>query len=218
MYAFSNDIETHVIVITIPQRKADPKDKNRLKWVDAKQMALEATGCVNTQEVRKWLNVLRVGSRVSLRMTSGWVAVSVDLAEIIKAQKTKTEQANMGKVVQLLDCKKSTLSKAPTDVKIVLSAMLDTIALNNWEYLRLALIDRQQHKVTAWKMLSFHEQQQLKALVPQSIRLLKEAVKRGAIAGFKEDDEGDIFLVWKTSDSEPELLTGTSIAQKFNSY
>lgn len=188
-------------------------------------MALEATGCVNTQEVRKWLNVLRVSSRVSLRMTSGWVAVSVDLAEIIKAQKTKTEQANMSKVVQLLDYKKSTLSKAPTDVKIVLSAMLDTIALNNWEYLRLALIDRQQHKVTAWKMLSFHEQQQLKALVPQSIRLLKEAVKRGAItslsfanAGFKEDDEGNVFLVWKTFDSEPELLTGTSIAQKLNSY
>lgn len=208
-----NTLDRTAIVITVLQLRADPKDKNRVKWADAKRMALEATECSDTTSVRKWLNVLGVGNLLNLRMTSAWVAVRVDLAHVIKAHKAKMERAKLGKIIQMLSYRKS-ISEALTDVEIVHRAMLDAIARSNWEYLRLALIDRASHKVAAWKMLSHHEQQQLEVLIPQSIRLLKQAVKTHAIAAFKEDDEGDIFLVWETPDSEPELITGTSVAQK----
>ncbi len=239
------------VLITVLQRKADPKDKNRLKWADAKRMALEAAECSDTASVRKWLNLLGVGNLLNLRMTSAWVAVRVDLAHVIKAQKAKScicvkngagflrslvihtdqstgleacpiflgspspEENNMGKVVKISDYRKP---EPRTDVEILYQAMLDTIASNDWEYLRTCLVNGQEHKLAAWKMLSPHEQQQLKILIPESIRLLKEAVKRGVIASFREDDEGDIFWVWKTSDSEPELVTGTAIAQKLFDY
>lgn len=129
MYPIGHDtLERPAIVITTPQRKADPKDKNRLKWADAKRMALDATECSDTTSVRKWLNVLGVGNRLNLRMTSAWVAVRVDLAHVIKAHKAKTEQADMGKIIQMAGYKKSTLSEALTDVEIVHQAMLDAIA------------------------------------------------------------------------------------------
>ena len=179
-------------------------------------MALDATECSDTASVRKWLNVLGVGNRLNLRLTSAWVAVRVDLAHVIKARIAKMERAELGKIIQMSADKKSTLSKALSDVEIVHQAMLDAIAFSNWEYLRRALIDRASHKVAAWKMLSHHEQQLLKALIPQSIRLLKQALHTGAIAAFKEDSKGDIFLVWETADSQPELITGTSVATKYS--
>lgn len=216
MYTLRRDTERPDILITTPQRKANPKDKNRLKWGDAKRMALDATECSDTASVRKWLNVLGVGNRLNLRLTSAWVAVRVDLAHVIKARIAKMERAELGKIIQMSADKKSTLSKALSDVEIVHQAMLDAIAFSNWEYLRRALIDRASHKVAAWKMLSHHEQQLLKALIPQSIRLLKQALHTGAIAAFKEDSKGDIFLVWETADSQPELITGTSVATKYS--
>lgn len=102
-----------------------------------------------------------------------------------------------------------------SDLEKVLKGMKDAIASSNWEYLRIAMIGREQHKAAAWSRLSPQEQQQLDALIPEPIRLLKAAVKRGAIAAWKEDDEGGIFYVWKSADCEPELVTGTSVAQKF---
>ena len=251
---------TQPCIITTPQRKARVNDKNRLKWKDAKETALAVTDCADTVEVKKWLKVLKV--QLSLRLTSGWVAVSNDLVDFINNAKKKSAPQVASNIVHLQgyklgarsyrDCAKNfkmvqqyktsevniktqdflatpevtRLFTAldtfvdritpPSDFEIVLKGVKDAIASSNWEFLRLALINREQHKAAAWKMLSPQEQQQLDALIPQPIRLLKEAVKRGAIAAWKEDDEGGIFHVWESVDSLPQLVTGTSVARKFH--
>lgn len=240
--------------ITTAQRKTRLGDKNRLRWKDAKETALWVINCANTAEVKKWLKVIKV--QLSLRLTSGWVAVSNDLATRIVSAKQKSGIEVASNIIQFLRSKigarshkaaaknfrivkahKETLETAHdifaspstqklvetfdrliplSDFEKVLQGMKDAIASNNWEFLRLALIGREQHKAAAWKRLSSQEQEQLDALIPEPIRLLKAALKRGAIAGWKEDDEGGIFYIWKSADSEPELVTGTSVAQKFS--
>lgn len=246
---------TQPCLITTPQRKARTGDKNRLRWKDAKETALWVINCANTAEVKKWLKAIKV--QLSLRLTSGWVAVCNDLAPQIAIAKQESGTQVSSNIVQLhrlkigarsdkdrsrnfqivQGYKASTPTKAeenifssPTiqklvetfdrliplsDFEKVLKGMKDAIASKNWEYLRLALIGREEYKAEAWKRLSPQEREELDALIPEPIRLLKAAVKRGAIAAWKEDDEGGIFYVWKSADCEPELVTGTSVAQKF---
>ncbi len=86
--------------ITIPQRKARAHDKNRLRWIDAKRLALIASECVDTSEVKKWLKYLKV-TNLKLSMTSAWVAVRHDLATKIKLARTRTTQATPSNVVSL---------------------------------------------------------------------------------------------------------------------
>ena len=60
------------------------------------------------------------------------------------------------------------------------------ISHKNWEFLRQALVSREKYKADAWAILTATEQQQLEAIVPVEIKLLKTALKQGAIAAFKE--------------------------------
>jgi hypothetical protein len=86
--------------ISIPQRKARSHDKNRLRWVDAKRLALIASGCADTPEVRKWLKYLNIRG-LKLSMTSAWVAVRHDLSTKIKLTRTRTTQTTPSNVVSL---------------------------------------------------------------------------------------------------------------------
>ena len=217
------------IVITIPQRRAQYHCKDRLRWVDAKRMALSATGCVDTAEVKKWLKVLGV-RHLSLRMTSAWVAVRRELATKIKIARNKAASSE-SKVVDLVGymgersasyCAKNCSitqeyreQEQQNNVDIVFEAMKEALASSNWEFLRLALIDREQYKAAAWVRLSDTEKQQILAIVPPEIRLLKKAKKEGRIATFKECEEGGIFWVWRTLDTEPNLLSGTAVYNFF---
>lgn len=222
MYAIQRNTERPALIISTPQRRANPKNKNRLKWIDAKLMALETTHCVNTQEVRRWLNTLGVGGFLNLRMTSAWVAVRVDLAAAIKSEKTKEQHMAAAKVIQMSDYRKplersdrkiTPVPQPQSDVDILLSAMKDAIASKNWEPLRRELLIRKKHKPEAWAMLTKAEQQHIENLVPHEIKILKAAQESGAITSFAEDEEGGIFWVWETSNAEPRLLSGTAVAK-----
>jgi hypothetical protein len=80
--------------VRTPQRKAIYHDKHRVKFKDAKKWALVASGCFSTKEVKYWLKKLKV--RLSLRMTSAWVAIWKELAPSIKsAKQTETNLAPM---------------------------------------------------------------------------------------------------------------------------
>lgn len=226
MYAIHRDTERPALIITTSQRRADPKNKNRLKWIDAKLMALEATQCADTSEVRKWLNTLGVGGFLNLRMTSAWVAVRVDLATAIKSEKTKEQHMAVGKVIQMSDYRKPlerskiiksqvalSQSQPQTDLEVLVQAMKDAIASKNWEPLRRELLIRKNHKAEAWALLTGDEQQEIENLIPEELKILKAAQESGVIASFTEDEEGGIFWVWETSDAQPRLLSGTAVAK-----
>ena len=216
--------------ITVPQRKARSHDKNRILWIDAKRLALIASECIDTVEVRKWLKYLNVRG-LKLSMTSAWVAVRHDLATKIKIARNKLAPFSAAKVVDLAgykqgarslkDCAKNwTLIQEhrelerQNNINIIVTAMKDAIAASNWEFMRQTLISREQYKADAWAILTTQEQQQIEALVPDEIRLLKAALKRGAIASFREDDEGAMFWIWQDINFEPTLMSGTMV-QKF---
>lgn len=222
-----NEVVPEPIVITIAQRRAQYHYKDRLRWIDAKRMALSATGCVDTAEVKKWLKVLGV-RHLSLRMTSAWVAVRCDLAIKIKTVRNK-KCSSESKVIDLTGYKLGARSakdcatnweimpqdrkqECQNNIDVVFNAMKEAIATSNWDVLRLALIEREQYKVAAWAMLSTIQKQQISELVPPELRLLKLAKKQGAIAAFKECEEGGIFWVWRTLDTDPNFLSGTAVA------
>lgn len=209
--------------ITVPQCRANPNNKNRLRWAEAKIMALAATGCVDTSEVRKWLNALGVGSLISLRRTSGWVCVRVDLADVIRQVKAEVQRKSAGKIVQMSDYTEDdrqgannnvdieyrsfTPPKPGSDVDILYRAMLHTIAANNWEFTHEALVGREKYKVEAWNLLMHPEQQVIESLVPVEIKILKKSLKSGAIVAFKEHEEGSMFWIWHDLNSEPKLVS-----------
>lgn len=213
--------------ITIPQRKTRSHDKNRLRWIDAKHLALMASGCADTAEVRKWLKHLNVRT-LRLTMTSAWVAVRQDLATKIKIARN-TIAPDAAKVVDLIGYKQGARSQKDCaknwnliqehrdgerqdNINIVLTGMKDAIAASNWEFLRQALVSREKYKADAWELLTTTEKNAIEAIVPVEIKLLKAALKQGEIAAFKEDDEGGIFWIWHTDiNSEPELVSGTTV-------
>ena len=216
----------HSIRITVPQRRANPNDKNRLRWAEAKIMALAATGCVDTSEVRKWLNALGVGSLISLRRTSGWVCVRVDLADVIRQVKAEVQRKSALKIVQMTDYREDdrqgvnnnvdiayriTPPKPGSDVDILYRAMLHTIVSKNWEFTREALVGREKYKVEAWNLLMHSEQQVVESLIPLEIKILKKSLKSGAILAFKEHEEGSMFWIWHDLNCEPKLVTGTAV-------
>ncbi|HEY9780739.1 MAG TPA: hypothetical protein V6D09_11440 [Leptolyngbyaceae cyanobacterium] len=223
----SNAPESPRIEITVPQRKARSHDKNRIKWIDAKRLALIASGCADTAEVRKWLKHLNVRT-LRLTMTSAWVAICHDLATKIKIARNKLAP-DAAKVVDLIGYKQGARSlkdcarnwaaieehrqlERQNNINIVLIAMKDAIAASNWEFLRQALVSREKYKADAWRLLTTTEKNAIEAIVPVEIKLLKAALKQGAIAAFKEDDEGGIFWIWHTDiNSEPELVSGTTV-------
>lgn len=71
--------------VRTPQRNAIYHDKQRVKLKDAKKWALVASGCFSTKEVKYWLKKLKV--RLSLRMTSAWVAIWKELGDRIRSIK-----------------------------------------------------------------------------------------------------------------------------------
>lgn len=68
--------------VSTPQRKARYSDKHRIRLKDAKSWALRRSGCSNTAEIKKYLNIL--GKKLDLRLTSAWVAIYKELAGAIK--------------------------------------------------------------------------------------------------------------------------------------
>lgn len=71
--------------VRTPQRTARYHDKNRIRLKDAKKWALIACGCFSAKEVKYWLKKLKV--RLSLRMTSAWIAIWKELGDRIKSIK-----------------------------------------------------------------------------------------------------------------------------------
>ena len=71
--------------VSTPQRKANPKDKNRPKRRDLKEIVFLKTGCNSTPEIKKYLIML--GYCLDLRLTSAWKAVRDELVDEIKAIK-----------------------------------------------------------------------------------------------------------------------------------
>lgn len=222
----SNAPEPSKTKITVPQRKARPHDKNRLKWVDAKRLALIASGCFDTAEVRKWLKFLDVRT-LRLNMTSAWVAVRHDLATKIKIARNKLAPT-AAKVVDLVgyklgaksakDCAENWAAiqehqelERRNNISIIVTTMKEAIATSNWEFLRQALVSREKYKADAWAILTATEKQQLEAIVPVEIKLLKTALKQGVIAAFNEDHEGGIFWIWQDINSPPDLVSGTTV-------
>ena len=215
------------IGITVPQRKTRSHDKNRLKWIDAKRLALTASGCADTPEVRKWLKFLDVRN-LRLSMTSAWVAVRHDLATKIKLARARATLATPSNVVSITGYKQGARSakdcarnweaiqeyqelERQNSINIIVTAMRDAIAAANWEFMRQALVTREKYKTDAWAMLTAQERQQLEALVPVEIRLLRAAMKRGDFASFREDDEGAMFWIWQDTSAEPKLMSGTAV-------
>ena len=71
--------------IQTPQRKARYSDKQRVRLKDIKSWALCRSGCSDTAEIKKYLKILR--KKLDLRLTSAWVAVNKEFAELIKQLK-----------------------------------------------------------------------------------------------------------------------------------
>lgn len=67
--------------IQTPQRKARYNDKQRIRLKDAKNWALKRSGCRDTAEVKKYLKIL--GKKLDLRLTSAWIAINKELADLI---------------------------------------------------------------------------------------------------------------------------------------
>lgn len=81
----SKEIQVEPCRVRTPQRSAIYHDRNRVKLKDAKKWALVASGCFSTKEVKYWLKKLKV--RLSLRMTSAWIAIWKELGDRIKSVK-----------------------------------------------------------------------------------------------------------------------------------
>ena len=75
--------------IRTPQRTACYHDKNRIRFKEAKKWGLVASGCFSSKEVKYWLKKLSL--RLSLRMTSAWVAIWKELGDRIKSAKQTYE-------------------------------------------------------------------------------------------------------------------------------
>ncbi len=65
--------------VRTPQRTACYHDKNRIRLKEAKKWGLVASGCFSSKEVKYWLKKLSL--RLSLRMTSAWVAIWKELVQ-----------------------------------------------------------------------------------------------------------------------------------------
>ena len=90
----TKEIQIEPCRVRTPQRNAIYHDKQRVKLKDAKKWALVACGCFSTKEVKYWLKKLKV--KLSLRMTSAWVAIWKELAPSIKsAKQTETSVVSM---------------------------------------------------------------------------------------------------------------------------
>ena len=161
-------------------------------------------------------------------MTSAWVAVRHDLATKIKLARAKTTRTAPSNVVSLSHYKQGASSakdcarnweavqehreiERQHNINTIVAAMRDAIASSNWEFTRQALISREKYKADAWARLTLQERQQLEALVPVEIKLLKAALRKGAIASFNEDTEGGMFWIWTDVNCEPKLMSGTTI-------
>jgi hypothetical protein len=75
--------------VRTPQRTACYHDKNRIRLKEAKKWGLVASGCFSSKEVKYWLKKLSL--RLSLRMTSAWVAIWKELGDRIKSAKQTYE-------------------------------------------------------------------------------------------------------------------------------
>ncbi len=72
-------------LVKVTQRKARYSDKNRVRRKDAKREALLVTGCSSTAEVGFYLK--KLGYKIDLRMTAGWLAVKLQYRVDIKRLK-----------------------------------------------------------------------------------------------------------------------------------
>lgn len=174
-------------VIRTPQRKANYNDKARLRRVELKRIAYADYNCTSIEQIKNYLRFL--GIRLDLRLTAAWDALVFELRQEILAVKAIAEASK------------------PQPQQVLLAAMKEAIALGSWNSVKALLPTHSEYKREAWNQLSAAEKQRLNALVPEPVRILTKAQRNGAIVSFKEDPEGDIYWVWRTSDAQPELVT-----------
>lgn len=213
------------IRIRTPQRKARYHDPNRWRLKTLKAAVLLNAKCSNTGQIRALLKVL--GVSLDLRYTSSWLAINLELMPLIERI---VEQQSRAAISSEWNCAVVSGDRSPKGTRVVpsdpslvpatcrrelegnpiatlVAAMKEAIAANYWHPVQAALATHSQYKEEAWKQLTAIEKQQLKALVPEPLRLLSAAKRSGLIARFHEDPEGDIYWVWRTSEQEPELVT-----------
>lgn len=87
-----------------PQRRARYSDKQRIRLKDAKKWAFERTGCNNTAEIKKYLQLL--GKKLDLRLTSAWLAIVRELASLVNNLRSQaTTLFKVGDRVQFVEYK-----------------------------------------------------------------------------------------------------------------
>lgn len=70
------------LTVHIPQRKADYRDKARVRFKDIKRAALESCNCRDAKEMKQHLKQL--GIKLDLRLTAAWCAIARELQPVIK--------------------------------------------------------------------------------------------------------------------------------------
>lgn len=131
------------IRVCTPQRRADYRNKTRLRRKDLKEVAFKSCGWGSTANIKKYLSLL--GIRLDLRLTSAWDALIYELKHYIDAAASVVNALSKPKILT-------------------------------------------------------------------SEQMLEQAVVEGAIAYWREDDEGDLYWITLSPDSEPTLVTSSGLA------
>jgi len=99
-----NAISSDLPPLKTPQRRARYSDKQRIRLKDAKKWAFERTGCSNTAEIKKYLQLL--GKKLDLRLTSAWLAIVRELATLVNNLRTQaTTLFKVGDRVRFIEYK-----------------------------------------------------------------------------------------------------------------
>lgn len=121
----ANSVAPEPIRIRTPQRKADLKDKTRIRLKTLKNIALDEYGCTSTAQIKKLLQ--KLGIRLDLRLSSAWNAIVWELrSQLLEV----SGQGWVGKRVEIIDCPGNIEPFAPFTVSAVKDGMarLDYIA------------------------------------------------------------------------------------------
>lgn len=168
-----------------------------------------------TKFVERWNNKSQIEPKSEAETLKGYTigargakacARNAKVIEMHRHREQKAEKSEMQKLAT------SSEETADTDnVQKLVEAMRRAIANENWDILAETLYGREEHKAAAWKQLTEKEQQQLTKLTPPHVRLLVQARREGKIAAFVEHSTGGVFSIWRTRESDQEIISSTAL-------
>ncbi len=91
----------------------------------------------------------------------------------------------------------------------MLGVKLDLRLTAAWKAIKLEL----QEKIKDFKNFLAIEVYEEKTLVSLEIQKLEESKQKGAIASFKEDEEGGMFWIWTRAESSPKIVTSSALTK-----